>query len=199
MTEALSVAWRTIKAHAPHERPYGIVLYEGAEHGYVCVTPFTEEALDRTVAKYRAGQWAEDYEGDPGRESLRWSAPDCPYHVTAEVGCPPLVDGTDQYELWKEWGEDDRPFLQYREAVRGLCFDALAQVDRGGLFGTDRSAMTLVVEDRDGRETDEEIRGIIERLNPPAALERYDRWRSDFEAHMAANQARRSGQQQAEQ
>lgn len=189
LVEVLRSAWQTIKTNSPSERPYGIVLYEGADHGYVCVTPFTEEALDRTVAEYRNGPSSAEYEGDLGRESLRWSTPDCPYHVMTEVGCPPLISSEDLYELWKALDRDEEPFREYRVAVRRACLDALAQVDREGLFGADRGAMTLMIEDRDGRETVEEIREIIGGLNPPDALERYERWRLVIEAHWAAKRA----------
>jgi hypothetical protein len=194
LAKAIRDGWQTLKANAPDEHPYGMVLYEGADYGYVCVTPFTEEGLDRTVARYREGEWGDEYQGDQGRESLRWSTPDCPYHVTSEIGSPPLVSSDTTHELWKSWGEDSGPIEAYKEAIRELCMEALEQVDREGLFGVDRPAMTLMIEDRDGRESVEEFREIVARLNPPVVLDRYNQWRETLEAHWAAKRARRASE-----
>ncbi|MFC2177134.1 DUF4303 domain-containing protein [Actinomycetota bacterium] len=183
LRDAVHQAWTLITSVSPAEQIYGLMLYEGAEYGYVCVTPFTEEGLDRVTAKYRSGRFASSYQGDAGRESLRWSAPDSPYHVLAEVSSPPLVSSETQYRLWQEWHEDHVPLARYRDQIRGSCIEVLQGLDHEGLFCPSRKAITLMVLNRDGRESAEEARAMVATLNPPAVLARYDRTQSGLNSN----------------
>lgn len=170
--------WERMVALDPPESIYGLMLYEGAEYGYVCVTAFTEEGLDRITETSRLGQWGHLYEGDDGREGLRWSTQDSPYHVIAEVGSPPLLSSDDLYRSDAPWADDDEADERYKATIRELCQQALEILDREGRFGARRDELTLLIEDRDGSETIEECRAIISRLNPPSALARYDAFRA---------------------
>lgn len=153
LEDAVRSAWSTVAALDPPEQTYGLVLYEGAEHGYVCVTAMTEEGLDRVTAEYR-----ERY-GEHDREDLRWSVPDSPHHVVAEVGQPPLPDEADVDQVAR---------------VRDLCRQAFTELDAEGLFTPDRERLTLMLLSRDEVETVAELRADVAALNPPEVAERYD-------------------------
>ena len=56
LKRAVLDAWQRLQSLEPAEQVYGLLLYEGAEYGYVCVTGFTEEGLDRVAAQYRRGE-----------------------------------------------------------------------------------------------------------------------------------------------
>jgi hypothetical protein len=172
---AVVEALERMAAEHGDERLYGLSLYDGSEYGYVCVTPHTEEALDRRTEEYR--RRSPDALGRSGREGLRWSVPDSPYHQLAGVGCPPLVSDEDQYDLWEAWEEDDEPLHAYRRSIREVCLEVLRAVDAEGRSGADRAEVTLMVVDRDEVESIDELRAMIASLNPPALLARYDRWR----------------------
>jgi len=167
-------AWNKLRSLDPPEHVYGLILYEGAEHGYVCASGFTEDGLDRVTEEYRRGEWGEEYEGPEGREMLRWSAQDSPHHALAEVSSPPLLSGDELYADGTSWADDDGADERYKRAVRALCVQALHELDENGVFADRRVDLTLYIEDRDGSETLEEIREIVADLNPAAVAERFD-------------------------
>lgn len=185
-------AWHQVTSVTPSEQVYGLALYDGSEYGYILVTPFTEEGLDRVVAKYRSSRWAAKYlrEGEDGREFLRWSAADSPHHHAAAVESPPLVSSDAQFEMWDRWGEDDAPFHAYRAAIRDICVAVLRELDRDGAFGPARSTITLLVLDRDGWDCDQEVRDSVAMLNPPEVVERFDSFRASAIRKAAVHQAR---------
>ena len=95
--DAAESAWKQVATL--NETPYGLMMYEGAEYGYVCVSAFTEEGLDRVVEEYRQGQGADMYQGESGRNGASaaqpvgaWQVPepsDSPQHALVRVS-PPL-------------------------------------------------------------------------------------------------------------
>lgn len=188
LKQATVTAWERMTSLDPPETIYGLMLYEGAEYGYVCVSAFTEEGLDRTVAEYRSGEWAHDYEGDDGREALRWSAQDSPHHVITEIGTPPLLSSDEIYRSDAPWIGDDEADERYKAGIRALCMQTLSELDDEGRFGDRRDTLTILIEDRDGMETAEECRDIIERLNPPAVVKRYDEFWEAIERERAREQ-----------
>jgi hypothetical protein len=163
---AVGEALQVVSASAPGECLYGLSVYEGIEHGYICITPFTDEGLERVLDEHRRGRWADDYQTGDAAEGLRWSAPDSPFHAAAAIDCPPLVSGEDQYRLWQSWDQDDAPLRKYRDEVRELCFTTLETMDREGRFEALRPHLTLLVQDRDERESADELDAIRRRLNP---------------------------------
>jgi Domain of unknown function (DUF4303) len=177
--EAVEAAWGHVRSAAPDEHVYGLAVYEGIEYGSLCVTVFTEEALDRRAAYYQGALLG--YEGDAGREGLRWSAPDSEYHCVAGVDGH-LVPGEDLYRLWKADRDayDKTAFPRYRAAVYEACVESLQELDRAGCFGRgkDRHRVTLWIIDQNERESAEDLLRMVARLNPPAVVESYRRWRS---------------------
>lgn len=163
LLDAAESAWKQVATL--NETPYGLMMYEGAEYGYVCVSAFTEEGLDRVVEEYRQGQGADMYQGESGRNGLRWSAPDTPYHVLAEVSAPPLLSSDAVAEACNGW-DDWEPAYVYFNGVGELCIVALERLDEDGFFGAARDGMTLLLLSRNETESREELVGIARRLNP---------------------------------
>jgi Domain of unknown function (DUF4303) len=176
--EAVEAAWGHVRSTAPDEQIYGLAVYEGVEYGSLCVTVFTEEALDRCTAYYRERN--PDYEGDAGREGLRWSAPDSEYHCVAGVDGH-LVAGEDLFRLWESDREayDKVAYPRYRAAVYEACIESLQELDRAGHFGRDedRHRMTLWIIDQNEGESVEDLLRVVATLNPPAVVESYRHWR----------------------
>jgi hypothetical protein len=178
LKQAAVDGWRHMMELDPPEQVYGFMLYEGAEYGYVCVTAFTEEGLDQVIdqERSRGGREAIWYAGDDGRESMRWGTQESPHHVIAEVGPPSILSSEQLYASDAPWADDDEADERYKAEIRRLCMQALRELDEDGLFSANRDALTLLIEDRDGSESEEERRAIVAELNPPIVCERDDRF-----------------------
>lgn len=155
---------------APDESAYGLMLYNGCIYGYICVTLFTDEGLERTLDSYRRGPLAHLFRsGEADREGLRWGACDSPYHALARVTAPPLLT----YEVVMD--DEDSLLDNYEETIHALCVQALLELDIAGFYGERRNEMTLTVLTRDESESDDDWRSMVYALNPPEVTARWER------------------------
>jgi uncharacterized protein DUF4303/putative pyrroloquinoline-quinone binding quinoprotein/WD40 domain-containing protein len=173
LTEAIADAARRaftqVRAEHPAENFYCFALFASGVVGVIEPTCMGEQALRE------AAQDAVDSAGSGGSlatrlTQLRWSPVDTPYYLHGEehfAEVQRLLDARpDPYEL-----DDDAAEAEVHARLEA-CFDALARLDREGLFGrgTDRDRVLVTV--LQGDQSQGSLLRDARRLNPATVLQR---------------------------
>jgi Domain of unknown function (DUF4303) len=155
IADALRATWEELARTGRHF--YGFALYTGPACEYISGTAFSEEGLDE-IARDEAS-----------RSQLRWSPVDSPHHLAGETHFARVEEMLARRGDVDDMDEDDQD--DEVDARIEACFEALARVDREGLFGAGRDAIVLNI--LQGDQSDRSRRDNAARLNPAAVAERF--------------------------
>jgi hypothetical protein len=161
--EAARGAWATLRAEHPTERFYYFGLWTTPVAHRPAPTACSVEGLARAVAGYRELGTTVD------PDELRWSENDSPYDLHGDDLFSALEP------LFEAFGDPyDRP-RDVNEALLEAMTGALADLEAEGFFGRgdERDAVVVNVT-LPGRDDARSAVASARRLNPPAALERYE-------------------------
>ena len=162
--EAARDAWTDLRSAHPGDTFYYYGLWT-TQHAHSPVpTASSFEGLKRSLAEHREN----GLELNPA--DLRWSENDSPYDLYGDEH----FLGVER--LFEEFGNPFDRERDVRNALLETVIGALADLDDDRFFGSGAERESVVINVTfPGRNTPASVLGVARRLNPPAALERYER------------------------
>jgi hypothetical protein len=162
---ATAQAFAQIKAVAQAESLYVFGLYICREGTSITPTANTEAGLTRLAQEYarKYGKSRSLYQ-----QSLRWSPWDWVYHAQGQEFYAEVED-----LLESTWSEADCRYFLDAEKVFQACHEALAQLDRQAVFGTESDREALLLNLFKSDQTQAHLLQEARYLNSPKACDRF--------------------------
>nr|WP_290223910.1 DUF4303 domain-containing protein [Trichocoleus desertorum] len=165
LISATAQAFAQFQEVAQTESPYVFGLYICREGTSITPTANTEVGLT-----WLSQEYARKY-GKPRnlyQQSLRWSPWDWAYHTQGQAFYAEVED-----LLESTWSEADCRYFLEAEKVFQVCREALAQLDRGAIFGTGRGREALLLNLFKSDQSQAQLLQEARYLNSPKACDRF--------------------------
>ena len=165
--DAARNAFSEVRANHPNDTFYAYALYTTDGGDYLVPTSNSEEGLRRVMKQYAS----KSEDSTVNELSLRWSAPDWPYHTEGErhfnVVEELLANGPSIYDL------SDSAAERHVNKLMQAFIGGLLDLDEEGFFGKDKERDRVVLLIMMGDQDRNFLLECAKKLNPPGVYERF--------------------------